>query len=67
VAFGLAADQKSAFVPYMSGELVALDARSGVERWRAGGLRESFAWVPLVTGRRIYAAASGAGFFAFAN
>jgi outer membrane protein assembly factor BamB len=39
VAFGLAADRTVVYVPYLSGDLVALDMRDGSERWRTGAGR----------------------------
>jgi outer membrane protein assembly factor BamB len=66
VAFAVAADRGVAYVPFMSGEIVAIDAATGVERWRVGGGDRPFRWPPLVIGHRLYAASSTAGLFAFA-
>jgi len=65
VAFGLVSDRHRVYVPYLSGHLVALDADTGAERWRTTGGAKGFNWTPLPAGDRVYAAASGAGFFAF--
>jgi outer membrane protein assembly factor BamB len=50
----------------MSGEIVAIDAATGRERWRLGGGDRPFRWPPLIVGDRLYAASSTAGLFAFA-
>jgi outer membrane protein assembly factor BamB len=65
VAFGLTADERTVYVPFISGELVALNAADGTERWQTGRLGNGFAWVPLIDGPRLYASASDEGFFAF--
>jgi hypothetical protein len=65
VAFGLAADEDTVYVPYLSGDLVAMGAESGAERWRAGGRGMGLSWPPLVAPARLLAAGSGAGFLAF--
>jgi outer membrane protein assembly factor BamB len=65
VAFGLTADNTLVYVPYLSGQLVALSIRDGTERWRTGGSRDGFIWTPLVSDARLFAAGSGAGFVAF--
>ncbi|MEO8070917.1 MAG: PQQ-binding-like beta-propeller repeat protein, partial [Acidobacteriota bacterium] len=65
VAFGLAADAQSVYVPFLSGDLVALNSLDGRERWRVGGSADGFVWTPLVDDRRVYAAGSRAGFVAF--
>jgi outer membrane protein assembly factor BamB len=54
------------YVPFMSGEIVAIDAATGRERWRLGGGDRPFRWPPLIVGDRLYAASSTAGLFAFA-
>jgi outer membrane protein assembly factor BamB len=65
VAFGITSDEQAVYVPYFSGHLVALDVKSGVERWRTSDGRRGFSWAPLSSGTHLYAAASGAGYFAF--
>jgi outer membrane protein assembly factor BamB len=65
VAFGIASGDEAVYVPYLSGELAALDARTGRERWRTSGLARGFSWTPLVWDGRVYAAASDGGYFAF--
>jgi outer membrane protein assembly factor BamB len=66
VAFSMAAAGGLAYVPFMSGEIVALDVDTGVEHWRIGGGDRPFRWSPLVTGDRLYAVSTRAGYFAFA-
>jgi hypothetical protein len=51
----------------MSGEIVAIDVDTGVERWRIGGSGRPFRWPPLVVGDRLYAVSTRAGYFAFAR
>ncbi len=65
VAFGLAADAGRIYVPYLSGDLVALDARTGNEIWRAGGPEFGRLWTPVAAGSRLLVAASRAGLLAF--
>lgn len=65
IAFGMATDGRTVYVPYLSGCLVALDAEDGVERWRTREDTVGFSWKPLVVSGRVLAASSGAGFFAF--
>ena len=36
IVFGIASDERTVYVPYLSGPLVALGAEDGVERWRTG-------------------------------
>lgn len=64
VAFAVAADGRGVFVPYVGGRLVALDARTGVERWRIGHAAAGFVWPPLVLADRLIVVGSGAGFYA---
>ena len=63
--FGIAGDEHTVYVPYLSGPLVALGAEDGVERWRTGPDTFGFSWKPLIAAGRLLATSSGAGFFAF--
>lgn len=65
-AFGLAADERFAYVPYLGGTLIALDMRTGEERWRFGNSAQGFIWAPAAMGGRIFASGSYAGFYALA-
>jgi outer membrane protein assembly factor BamB len=65
VAFAMTAGRGVVYVPFMSGEIVAIDAVTGRERWRVGRGDRPFRWPPLIVGRRLYAASSTAGLFAF--
>lgn len=65
IAFGIAADDHTIYVPYLSGPLVALSIADGVERWRTSVDWFGFSWRPLVAAGRLLAASSDAGFFAF--
>ena len=65
VAFALTSDDQSVYVPYLTGQLVALDIDDGAERWRVGDGVRGFAWPACVSGGSLYLAGSGAGFFAF--
>jgi len=67
VAFGLAADERAVYVPYLSGHLLALRIRDGTELWRAGGPAAGLMWVPLIYDSRLLVAGTGAGFMAFAR
>jgi outer membrane protein assembly factor BamB len=63
-SFGIGADAELVYVPHFSGELVAVDARDGRERWRLGRT-PGFRWPPAIDGNRLYLAGSAGGFFAF--
>lgn len=65
IVFGIASDERTIYVPYLSGPLVALAADDGAERWRTGADTFGFSWKPLIVAGRLLAASSGAGFFAF--
>jgi len=64
VAFGIASDRHSVYVPYLSGRMVALDAATGAERWRTPRGLTGLSWKPFVSGDRLYAAGSS-GLVAF--
>jgi outer membrane protein assembly factor BamB len=63
-AFGIGADADLVYVPHLSGDLVALDARDGTERWRLDR-GPGFRWPPAIDNDRLYVAAASGGFFAF--
>jgi len=65
IVFGIASDERTVYVPYLSGPLVALGAENGAERWRTGADTSGFSWKPLIVAGHLLAASSGAGFFAF--
>jgi outer membrane protein assembly factor BamB len=48
VAFDLLVHRGIAYVPFYSGQVVALRLRDGVELWRVGGGPDRFTWVPAV-------------------
>lgn len=54
IAFGIASDGQTAYVPYASGRLVAIDVATGRERWRAGGATLRFDFPPATAGDRLY-------------
>jgi outer membrane protein assembly factor BamB len=62
IAFRLASDDRTVFVPFVEGCLAAVDAATGRERWRTrmGGFR----WPPLIDRDRLLVAASVDGFLA---
>lgn len=63
-AVRIAADGRFAYVPFLSGRLVALDARTGEERWRLGDATRQFVWTPALAGRRLFLT-SPAGVFSY--
>jgi outer membrane protein assembly factor BamB len=65
-AFGIVADSELVYVPHLSGDLVAIGARDGLERWRLGRAL-GFRWPPAVDADRFYLSGSNSGFFAFAR
>jgi glucose dehydrogenase len=64
VAFGITADDRSAYVPYLGSRLVAIDLATGVERWRAAPAGGGFSFPPLAAGDRLFVASSQSGFYA---
>jgi outer membrane protein assembly factor BamB len=67
VSAGIAADATAVYVPYLSGQLVALGAADGAERWRTEPGRYGFHWPPLPAGDRVYVSGSEVGFFALSS
>lgn len=63
-SFSIAADDRLAYVPYFGGTLIALDVRTGEERWRYGGFDKGFLWAPVPAGDRVFASGSAVGYFA---
>lgn len=63
-AFGIAADAELVYVPHLSGDLVAIGAADGLERWRLGR-GPGFRWPPALDADRFYLSGSNSGFFAF--
>jgi outer membrane protein assembly factor BamB len=49
-SFSMAAGDGVAFVPYVSGFVVALDAATGHLRWRTNDWQQGFIWPPAVAG-----------------
>lgn len=66
VASRLASDDTLAYVPFLSGRVVALDLRGGAERWRVGDGTHEFVWAPALAGRRLYLT-SPSGYFAYSR
>jgi outer membrane protein assembly factor BamB len=64
VAFGLGVDDGTVWVPYVSGQVVGLDAGTGRERWRFGDQGEGFRWLPLVRGTDILLSGATGGLVA---
>jgi outer membrane protein assembly factor BamB len=62
--FTMTADEQLAFIPYYSGEIVALGVIDGRERWRIGRAGLSFTAAPLIAGDRVLAASGDGGFVA---
>ncbi len=60
VAFGMTADTGSLYVPYGGGRIVAIDVRTGQERWSTDAKQGAFNWVPTVADGFVYAAAADA-------
>lgn len=59
IGFALHADERAAYVPYLSGALVAVSLRDGRERWRVGGTDLPLFWPPTRRGRFLYATTEG--------
>ena len=54
-AFAISAGLGVAFVPYVSGFLVVLDAATGRLNWRTNDWQHGFVWPPAVTGNLVIA------------
>lgn len=65
VGFGIVLKQGIAYVPYLSGHLIALSLSDGQERWRLGEGGEGFIRPPLVTDTHIFLSSVLSGYFAF--
>jgi outer membrane protein assembly factor BamB len=63
VSFAAASDDRYAYLPYVSGRQIAIDAATGIERWRTS-TREGFHWPPAAANGRVYLAGSKGGFVA---
>jgi outer membrane protein assembly factor BamB len=50
VAFAMTTSGTEVYVPYVTGQIVALDARDGHQLWRLGDHGEGFRWPPVVAG-----------------
>jgi outer membrane protein assembly factor BamB len=64
VAFGLGVGDGTVWVPYVSGQVVGLDAGTGRERWRFGDQGEGFRWLPFVRGTDILLSGATGGLVA---
>lgn len=65
VGMGLTGDERTVYVPFFSGEIVALDLDTGRESWRTPDDVSGFSWAPLAFGGALFAAGSATGFVAF--
>jgi outer membrane protein assembly factor BamB len=63
-AFRISSADGVAYIPYLSGMVVALDASTGIELWRIGEWSTGFIWPPAFSGNRIVISGSGYGYVA---
>jgi outer membrane protein assembly factor BamB len=63
-AFRTSSAEGVAYIPYLSGMVVALDAGTGNELWRIGEWSQGFIWPPAFSGNRIVISGSGYGYVA---
>jgi outer membrane protein assembly factor BamB len=63
-AFRTSSADGVAYIPYLSGMVVALDAGTGKELWRMGEWSAGFIWPPAFSGNRIVMSGSGHGYVA---
>ncbi len=63
-AFRFASAEGVAYLPYLSGMVVALDAGTGLELWRTGEWSTGFIWPPAFSGDRVIVSGSGHGYIA---
>jgi outer membrane protein assembly factor BamB len=59
-ALRLRASGSTVFAPFTDGSLVAVDAATGRERWRAGGADAPMEWPPATDGQLVFVSADGA-------
>jgi outer membrane protein assembly factor BamB len=64
VSFGIAADEKLAYIPFLSGRMTVLDITTGVERWRLEGRSGGSPWPPAFDAGRVFIV-SGPGVAAY--
>lgn len=64
VGFRVSTDEDLVYVPYLSGQMVAIDAEKGSELWRVGDGNRRFPWAPDAFADRVFAAGSS-GLFSF--
>jgi outer membrane protein assembly factor BamB len=64
VAYGIATDDRCAYVPYLGSRLVAIDLATGAERWRAAPAGGGFSFPPLAASGRLFVASASSGFYA---
>ncbi len=65
--YKLAAADRTVYVPYFGGEMVALNLDDGSEQWRNSDWRAGFLWAPLIWQNRAFVSASGSGFYALSH
>ena len=63
-AFRTSSSEGVAYIPYLSGMVVALDVATGNELWRMGEWFAGFIWPPVFSGNRIFMSGSGHGYVA---
>ena len=63
-AFRTSSADGVAYIPYLSGMVVALDAGTGHELWRMGDWSQGFIWPPAFSGNRTVISGSGHGYVA---
>jgi len=59
-ALRIRSDGSTVFAPFTDGSLVAIDAGSGRERWRAGGPDAPMEWPPATDGDLVFVSGEGA-------
>jgi hypothetical protein len=52
------------YIPFLNGQLVAIDVHDGRERWRIGDYSSGFLWPPATSGERILLNGIGDGMLA---
>lgn len=60
-AFHIAAQDDVVYLPFANGQLVAISAVDGHERWRIGDWTSGFLWPPVVRGNTLFLAGGGDG------
>ena len=67
VSFALSSNERSVYVPFVSGRQVALVAATGAERWRTADAADGFRWPSASNRTQLFMAGAKGGFVALSQ